>query len=199
MRSIPLKYGLVVGIFSSVVVLLLCWLAPTIAAGLLPYAIVFGISFGLMLIYNITKKKEMKDSENIPYHEAFINSFIIGFVGIGICFLTFLIARGYLFPEIPEIERKTTIEYLDKSIEIYKGKIKEDGSAAVDMLAELNRQKSNLKDYQFNPMHPDNRVNSLIFVFVRAGILSTFISIIVSFFGYRSRGIIATEETESNA
>jgi len=189
MKGIAAKYGLVIGIFTSVVTLLICWIAPRIAAGLTVYAIAFGVAFGLTLYYNITKRRELADDETIAYHEAFINSMIIAFFGLAIFSASFILLRGVVFPEVPKISKVEVIKRYDAEIEYYKGKIEKDGSVAVEMLASLNKQRAIYaqEDYSLNPMHKDNIGNSIASIFLLAGVAGIFISIITSFLGTRSK------------
>lgn len=192
MKGIAVKYGLVIGIFTSVVTLLLCWVMPNVAAGLTVYAIAFGVSFGLTLFYNITKKRELADDETVAYHEAFINSMIIAMVGLIIFSTTFMILKGVVFKEIPQISKTETLKRYDKTIEYYKTRLEVEGSEAAEMIVDLNNGRKKIETQNFNPMHKDNLGNSILSIFLLAGVAGAFISIITSFLGTRSKPVITS-------
>lgn len=189
MKGVIYKYGLVIGIFTSVVVFLIAWGSYEVAAGLLPYAIAFGVTFGLTLFYNISRKKELKDTESIPYHEAFINSFVMAFIGLAIFSTSFTLIKGVAFKEIPQISKKKTLERYNEGIKIYTEKLKKDGSEAAEMIATLKQQKTIVEKQEFDPMHKDNIGNSILSVFLMAGVIGAFISIVTAFFGFRIKPI----------
>jgi hypothetical protein len=191
MKGIAVKYGLVIGIFTSVVALLLCWIVPNVAAGLTIYAIAFGVAFGLTLFYNITKKRELADNETIAYHEAFINSMIIALVGLIIFSTSFMLLKGAVFKEIPQISKNETLKRYDKTIEYYKTRLEVEGSQAAEMIVDLNNGRKKIETQNFNPMHKDNIGNSVLSIFLMAGVAGAFISIITSFLGTRSKPIIS--------
>lgn len=189
MKGIAVKYGLVIGIFTSVVTLVLCWLMPDVAAGYTVYAITFGVAFGLALFYNITIKKELPDGATIAYHQAFINTIILCCVGLLISFTSFAVLKGLVFPEIPIISKEKTIAVYDKFIEQYKKKIETDGSKAADMLVELNAEKAQVEKQDFNPIIKENIGSTFLRILLWTAVLGSLISIITSFLGTRSKPI----------
>lgn len=187
MKSVPFKYGLVIGIFSTAVYFILAAISKSIASGLLPYAVILGISFGLMMIYGITKKNELENHQTIAYHEAFISSFVIGFVGILIFFLGYNSIRGWVYPEIPEIQKAKTIEKYDNIIKYYKDEIEKEGSGAAEKMADYSKFRDEELKRNYNPVHSSNIGNTLISMIASAGLFSAVLSLISSLFGYRTK------------
>lgn len=183
MRNIAVKYGLVIGIFLTVFTLLLCWLAPTVASGLLPYGVAFGISFGLMLIYNITKRNELQEEEHIAYHQAFINSFLMGFIGLLMFTFSFAIAKSWVFPNIPETQKQKTIERYDLLIANYKNNLSTQGTEAAEQLGFYMKQKEVIAKEDFKPFSDTNTTNTIISAISLPAIATALMAIITAFFG----------------
>lgn len=191
MKSVPFKYGLVIGVLTTVIYFLMAWLMPSLTLKLLPYAMIFGVTFALVLFYNITKKKELKDTEIIQYHEAFISSFVIGFIGMLIFNVSSILVRGFVFPEIPEMQKELTLKGDDAAIDYFKKDMAKNGNKnhSADNLTERLKMKKDNELREFNPVKRDVGM-SFVGALAFSGVFAAFFAIIISFFGMRSKPIL---------
>ena len=193
MSGVTYKYGLVIGIFATVVFSILCWIAPSLTLRLLPYAIIFGVTFGLVLFYNITKKKELENDEIIQYHQAFISSFVIAFIGILIFNVSSIVLRGLVFTDIPKMQKELILQDDDAAIEYFKKEIAKNGNKnhGADHLADRINMKKDHEARDFNPIREDAGM-SFVSAVSFAGIFGAFFAIITAFFGTRSKPLNTT-------
>lgn len=187
MKSVAIKYGLVIGIFMTVVMTIFCLVKPSIMVGLLPMTILGGLTLGLMIFFNITRKNE-NPSLIIPYHEAFIATFLIGFVGIIFYHLSGTVLKGVIFPEIPEMEKNITLKYYDDLIAKAEAEVNKTGEKPQYSPVDVSNFKKNreaIAESEYNPVK--NLGNTLLTTISSAGLISAFLAVISAFFGFQTQ------------
>jgi len=183
MKNIALKYGVVIGIFMTVILTIFCAIFPKLMTGFMPLTIVVGLTLAMMLYYHLTNKNETKGA--IQYHEAFIAAFIMGVVAIGISETASIILKGAIFTNIPEMEKKVAVDVWADFIERAKVEKNGDGEEKYSLvqIMEFERYKSDAQKASYNPFN--NIGNTILVLFAKSGLIAAFLAMLTSFFGFK--------------
>jgi|GEM_PF-2783838 len=183
MKNIALKYGIVIGIFMTVVLTIFCAIFPKLMTGFMPLTIVSGLTLGMMIYYHITNKNETKGA--IQYHEAFIAAFIMGFVAIGITETASIVLKGAIFTEIPELEKKVAVDVWTDFIARAKVEKNDSGEEKYTLvqIKEFEKYRDDAQNAAYNPL--SNIGNTILILFAKSGLVAAFLALLTSFFGFK--------------
>ncbi len=183
MKNISLKYGIVISIFMTVIYTIFCAFAPKLMTGFLPWSLLLGVTLALMLFYNITYKKENEGP--ILYHEAFIATFIMGAVAIGLSETSKIILKRAIFSNVSVMEKEILVKLWQDFVEKSKLEKTPDNKPKYNA-EELNQHQKYLTEaekVEYKPLKTP--LNTFLLLVLKTGFISLLLSLFAAIFGFK--------------